>query len=407
MVNLTSLLQAKNLKEFVGQNHIIGKDKPLYKLIEQKEIPHLFFFGKPGTGKTTLAKIISKEINTDFYHFNATTLKVDELRTVFKRYENTLIKPLVFIDEVHRLSKNQQEVLLPIMEDYQITIIGASTENPYHSLTSAIRSRSFLFEFLSHTKDDLLQLIERALLILPSLKINQEAKEFLISSSFGDARAMLNLLDFSYKADSHITLEVLKDLRQINLKDGVSSKDTHYDLASAMIKSIRGSDIDASIYYLARLIDGGENIDFITRRLVISASEDIGNANPNALNLAVSTQISANKIGLPEARIILAQCVVYLASSPKSNSSYLAINKALQDISNGHIMQIPEHIKDNAVGYIYPHNFGGWCDQKYLEKSVKYYESSMIGFEKTLDEWVDKITSTNPSKTKKPKGENK
>ncbi len=393
MVNLTNLLDAKTLDDFVGQSHIIGINKPLYKLIEKKELPHLFFYGKPGTGKTTLAKIIAKLINTDFYQFNATTLKVDDLRVVFKRYENSLIKPLIFIDEVHRLSKNQQEVLLPIMEEYKIIIIGASTENPYHTLTSAIRSRGFLFEFLPHSKEDLKILLNKALKLLDDVNINEEAINYLIQSSIGDARALLNLLDFAYKVDKNISLELLKDLRQTSLKDGMSSKDSHYDLASAMIKSIRGSDIDASIYYLARLIDGGENIDFITRRLVISASEDIGNANPNALNLAVSTQISAKQIGYPEARIILAQCVVYLASSPKSNSSYMAINKALQEIQNGNIMEIPKNIKDNAIGYKYPHDYNGWCQQKYLEKDTIYYKTNQIGFEKTLFEWVNKIKS--------------
>ncbi len=393
MVNLTNLLNTNTLDDFVGQSHIIGIDKPLYKLIEKKEIPHLFFYGKPGTGKTTLAKIIAKRINTDFYQFNATTLKIDDLRVVFKRYENALLRPLIFIDEVHRLSKNQQEVLLPIMEEYKIIIIGASTENPYHTLTNAIRSRSFLFEFLPHSKEDLKILLHKALTLLEDVNMDEDATEYLLQSSIGDARAMLNLLDFAYKVNINISIEILKDLRQTSLKDGISSKDSHYDLASAMIKSIRGSDIDATLYYLARLIDGGENIDFITRRLVISASEDIGNANPNALNLAVSTQISAKQIGYPEARIILAQCAVYLASSPKSNSSYLAINQALQEIENGNIMAIPNHIKDNALGYKYPHDFGGWCSQKYLEKEIQYYKTKQIGFEKTLDEWVNKIKS--------------
>ncbi len=391
MVNLTNLLNPKTLDDFIGQSHIIGKDKPLYKLLEKKEIPHLFFYGKPGTGKTTLAKIIAKHINTDFYHFNATTLKVDDLRVVFKRYENTLIKPLIFIDEVHRLSKNQQEVLLPVMEDYNVIIIGASTENPYHTLTSAIRSRSFLFKFLPHSKQDLTILLNKALKLLSDVLIDEDAKEYLLVSSIGDARAMLNLLDFAYKVDTNISPETLKNLRQTSLKDGMSSKDSHYDLASAMIKSIRGSDIDAALYYLARLIDGGENIDFITRRLVISASEDIGNANPNALNLAVSTQISSKQIGYPEARIILAQCVVYLASSPKSNSSYLAINHALQDIQNGKILSIPQNIRDHAVGYKYPHDYNGWCPQQYITENLKYYNTHQIGFEKTLFEWINKI----------------
>jgi len=235
--------------------------------------------------------------------------------------------------------------------------------------------------------------LDKALRLLDDVSIDDDAMEYLIKSSIGDARAMLNLLDFGYRCGKNIALETLKELRQNPIKDGMSSKDSHYDLASALIKSIRGSDIDGSIYYLARLIDGRENIDFITRRLVISASEDIGNANPNALNIAVSTQVSANKIGFPEARIILAQCVVYLASSPKSNSSYLAINKALELLSSGNIMAIPNHIKDGGFGYKYPHDFGGWCEQQYLEKKVRFYESSQIGFEKTLLEWNDKIKS--------------
>jgi putative ATPase len=387
---LSNILRPKNIDDFIGQDDIIGKDKALYKLLIKKEVPHLFFYGKPGTGKTTLAKIIANRIGSDYFYFNATSIKVEDLRRVFNKYSNSLIKPTLFIDEVHRLSKNQQEVLLPIMENYDAIIIGASTENPFYTLTSAIRSRSFLYEFKPLSKDNLKQIIKKAKDLL-GCKIEFKEEQYLIDSSNGDARAMLNLIDYSFKIDQEIKIETLIQLRDRSLNDGVSSSDTHYDLASAMIKSLRGSDVDAALYYLARLIDGAEQVEFIARRLVIFASEDIGNANPNALNLAVNTMTAVSKIGYPEARIILSQCVVYLASSPKSNSSYKAINKVLQQIKDGKILQIPEHIKDSAVGYKYPHDFGGWVEQNYLMQNLNIYNSNSIGFEKTLDEWMLKI----------------
>ena len=390
MLDLASKLRPTNLDNFVGQSHIISKDKALYKLIKQKDIPHLFFYGKPGTGKTTLAKIIAKEIDTDYYYFNATSLKIEELRKVFDRYKNALIKPLIFIDEVHRLSKNQQEVLLPIMESYSAIIIGASTENPFFTLTSAIRSRSFTYEFKAFTKDEMIKILDIAFKDL-DINIEKDASEYLINSSSGDARAMLTLLNFSYKVSKNITISLLKELRENVIGDGVSSSDTHYDLASAMIKSIRGSNVDAALYYLSRLINGGESVDFITRRLVIFASEDIGNANPNALNLAVSTMNACNKIGYPESRIILGQCIIYLASSPKSNSAYKAINKALQSVKEGLILDIPKHLDSQHIGYLYPHDFGGYVEQEYLSKNISLYESNNIGFEKTLNEWLNKI----------------
>ncbi len=394
MIDLSNKYRPQTLEEFVGQTHIIGKDKALYKLIKQKDIPHLFFYGKPGTGKTTLAKIIAKELGSDYYYFNATTIKVEDLRKVFDRYKDSFIKPLIFIDEVHRLSKNQQEVLLPIMESYSAKIIGASTENPFFTLTSAIRSRSFTYEFLAFTYEDM----ERILLKVEkdfNIVLDKEVKDYLIYSSSGDARAMLTLLNFAYKVDTNISLNILKELRANVIGDGVSSSSTHYDLASAMIKSIRGSDIDAALYYMARLIEGGESVDFITRRLVILASEDIGNANPNALNLATSTMLACNKIGYPEARIILGQCVIYLASSPKSNSSYNAINKAIKTIKDGNILDIPKHLDSLHIGYKYPHDFGGYVVQEYLKKDLNLYQTLEIGFEKTLNEWINKIKGNN------------
>ncbi|MEV9616057.1 replication-associated recombination protein A [Aliarcobacter butzleri] len=390
MIDLSNKLRPTNLETFVGQSHIISKDKALYKLIKQKDIPHLFFYGKPGTGKTTLAKIIAKEIGTDYYYFNATSIKVEDLRKVFDKYKGALIKPLIFIDEVHRLSKNQQEVLLPIMENYDAIIIGASTENPFFTLTNAIRSRSFLYEFKPFKKDEMNKILYIALKDI-DINISDEAKEYLIISSSGDARAMLTLLNFSYKVSKDINIDLLKELRENVIGDGVSSSDTHYDLASAMIKSLRGSNIDAALYYMARLINGGESVDFITRRLVIFASEDIGNANPNALNLAVNTMMACNKIGYPESRIMLSQCAIYLASSPKSNSAYKAINKALEQIKNGKILDIPKHLDSQHIGYLYPHDFGGYIEQEYLKEDLNLYQSSNIGFEKTLNDWVEKI----------------
>ncbi|QKF80688.1 replication-associated recombination protein A [Halarcobacter ebronensis] len=390
MNDLSNILRPKNLEEFIGQKHIVGQNSSLYKLIKKKEIPHLFFYGKPGTGKTSLAKIIAKEINSDYFYFNATTIKVEDLRKVFSKYTNSLIKPIVFIDEVHRLSKNQQEVLLPIMENYEAIIIGASTENPFFTLTSAIRSRSFLYEFRAFTKDELEIVLKKAENYI-NFEIDTEAREYLILSSSGDARAMLNLLNFAVKIDSKITIEILKELRSNPIGDGVSSKDSHYDLASAMIKSIRGSDVDAALYYMARLIDGGESVEFITRRLVIHASEDIGNANPNALNMAVNTMIATSKIGYPESRIILAQCIIYLTSCPKSNSSYMGIAKALNEVENGKILEIPKHLRDRHIGYKYPHDYGGWVKQEYLKENLRFYESKDIGYEKTLNDWIKRI----------------
>jgi putative ATPase len=395
MDDFSKIFRPKKIEDVIGQTHLCSSDSAFYKLLKSKSIPHSFFFGPPGSGKTTMAKIIATELDAPFYSMDATSLKVEQFRKIFSNHKNSLIKPLIFVDEVHRLSKTQQEVLLIPMENNEAIIIGASTENPYFSLTAGIRSRSMLFEFNSLSSSELEKLLLRVQNDI-GFSIDDDAKEYLISSSAGDSRALLNLLEFAVKVDNHITLDTLKSLRPTMLKDGVSSDDTHYNLASAMIKSIRGSDIDASLYYLARLIDGGESPEFIARRLVILSSEDIGNANPNALNLATSTMLSVSKIGYPESRIILAQCVVYLASSPKSNSSYKAINAVQKYVKHEQKLKVPNHLKSpTPTGYLYPHDYGGWVEQDYLEKDLYFYDSSGIGFEKTLDEWIKKIKKEN------------
>jgi putative ATPase len=378
------------LDDVIGQEHLLAKGEVLRTLIEKRKLLHSFFYGPPGCGKTTLARIIAKVLKAPFYELNATTLKVEDLRKIFKTYTNALEKPLIFIDEVHRLSKNQQEVLLPFMENHSALIIGASTENPYYSLTSAMRSRSHLFELKHVNKKALREQLDK-IVEKEVIHIDDESKAFLVSSSSGDVRAMLNLLESAVALGSEVTLEKLKSIRPYALQAGSSEADSHYDLASAMIKSIRGSDIDASIYYLARLVNGGEPAEFIARRLCILASEDIGNANPHALNLASSTLNIVKMIGYPEARISLSQLVIYLASSPKSNAAYMAINSALKAIQDGEIHPIPANIKHDKVNYLYPHNYGGWVEQSYISKNMKFYKSSKMGFEKTLDEWVRKI----------------
>jgi hypothetical protein len=377
----------QSLDEICGQTEVVGVFR---KFIAARKIPHSVFYGLAGCGKTSFARVVAKAMEYDFYEFDGGNIKIEDFRKILKSHENALNKPLFFIDEIHRLSKTQQEALLVPMENYAAIVIGASTENPFFTLSSGIRSRCMLFEFKPLNNGDLDALIDRV-----SQKINFEieprAREYLIKSSGGDARSLLNLLEFAVQLDSKITLENLKILRANAVSEGVSEDDVHYGLASAFIKSLRGSDENAAIYYLARLIDAGESADFIARRMAIFASEDVGNANPNALNLAVNTLNAVQKIGFPEARIILAQCAVYLACSPKSNSSYEAINAALRYVQNEPPLPVPPYLINSAPekkDYLYPHDFGGWVEQKYLSKPLKFYESKKIGFEKTLDEWL-------------------
>ena len=391
-MDFTYLLRPQSFDDMVGQEHLTDRDAPLRILCEKDALGHSFFYGPAGVGKTSLAHIVASVMGMPFYEMNATSIKVEDLRKIFKKHINTLQKPLIFIDEVHRLSKNQQEVLLPVMENNSVLVIGASTENPFFSLTSAIRSRSMLFELKPITPEALQKLLDRAIK-KGALQVDTEAQTYLIASSGGDARAMLKLLEFASAVNKNVTLALLKSLRPNALQAGSSEAGVHYDLASALIKSIRGSDPDAAIYYLARLIEGGESADFIARRLVILASEDIGNANPQALTLTTSALTSVKQIGYPEARIILAQAVIYLCASPKSNSAYSAINKALNAVKNGEILEIPKHITQQNEGYLYPHDFGGYVKQDYLQKKLYFVDLKEIGYEKKMKDWLEILYS--------------
>lgn len=391
-MNLSVKFRPNKIDQMVGHDDI----RDIFiKFIENKNIPHSLFFGSAGSGKTTMAKIIAKQMEYEFFELDGANLKSEDIRKIITKFEGSFYLPLIFIDEFHRLSKTQQETLLIPMEEKKCIIIGATTENPKFTVSSGIRSRMMIFEFKPLSYDDLEKLLSD---IQKSIyfQINQDAKEYLISSSSGDARSMLNLLEYALSVDKNISLKTLKTLRCSSFSEGSSSKDTHYNLISAMIKSLRGSDVDAAIYYLARLITAGEDPQFLARRMVIFASEDIGNANPNALNIATNTMLAVSKIGYPEARIILSQCAVYLANSPKSNSSYKAINLALDYIAKNPALPVPSYLINTDPAkkdYLYPHDFGGWVEQKYMQKDIKFYHSSGIGFEQTLDDWLSKIKS--------------
>lgn len=388
--HFTDIFRPKNLSEFIGQKHILNSNSFLMKAIQNKNLPHLFLYGTAGIGKTTLAYIIATELEYDFFNLNATTLSVKEIREIVDRYENSFEKPLIFIDEIHRLSKRQQEVLLPIMEFNRAIIIGASTDNLYFSMTDAIKSRGILLKLHSLKRNDLNILLDRVIEKF-SLVIDKNTREYLLDVNSGDARSLLIHIELAYQISPNIDLSILKSIKNSNSKlskveDSVSS------LISALIKSIRGTDLDASIYYLILLIEKGEKADYIARRLVILASEDIGNANPNALNLAVNTLTAVKEIGYPEAKIILSQCVIFLASCPKSNSVGLTIDNVYNSLDKD-VLQVPHNIKKSSTSYKNPHYYGGFLNQQYLQKKLELVKFKPIGFEKTLLEWIAKIKS--------------
>ncbi len=406
-------LRPATLENFYGQEHLTGKGKILRELIEQDKIKSLILYGPPGTGKSLIAYIITKMTNARFASINAVLSNVTELRDLIKQAQHYLKqnkeRTILFIDEIHRFNKAQQDALLPSVENGDITLIGITTQNPFFSIVPALQSRSHIFEFKSLDKDALNQILNYALtekkdgLGNYNIEFEKNIREQFIKKAAGDGRKLLNFLEMAFiliskntaKGKMLITEKIAQQVFQQQFTRYDKDGDFHFDIISAFIKSVRGSNPDAAIYYLARMLEGGEDILFIARRLIILASEDIGNADPLALILAESCFSAIHQIGMPEARIILAQTTTYLAAALKSNASYLAIDKAIGDIKNGEILEIPNHLKDSSYksakklghgkGYKYPHDFPfHFVKQEYIKKIKKYYAPTELGYEKKI-----------------------
>jgi len=396
-------MRPKTLEEYVGQEHVIGPGKLLYRTIKADRLSSIILFGPPGCGKTSLAKVISETTKYKFYKINAVTAGVSDIKRVVEETRNYMMNPtgksILFIDEIHRFNKLQQDALLPYVENGTIILIGATTENPYFEVNKALISRSMVIKLNPLTEEDIYKILKNALerkdgLGEYSIKIEDSTLRKIADISNGDVRTALNGLEIAVLTTSmsldgyiHITDEVIKNSIQNRKAIFDKNGDTHYDNISAFIKSMRGSDPDATLLYLARALNGGEDPVFLARRIVICASEDVGLADPQALVIATSAMQAVNMIGMPEARIILAEAAVYVANCKKSNATYLGINKALEDVANSDTGEIPMHIRNAPIekmrklgyneGYLYPHDYPGhWVEQQYLpDKMVgtKYY----------------------------------
>ena len=396
-------MRPKTLEEYVGQEHVIGPGKLLYRTIKADRLSSIILFGPPGCGKTSLAKVISETTKYKFYKINAVTAGVADIKRVVEETRNYMMNPtgksILFIDEIHRFNKLQQDALLPYVENGTIILIGATTENPYFEVNKALISRSMVIKLNPLTEEDIYKILKNALerkdgLGEYSIKIEDSTLRKIADISNGDVRTALNGLEIAVLTTSmssdgyiHITDEVIKNSIQNRKAIFDKNGDTHYDNISAFIKSMRGSDPDATLLYLARALNGGEDPVFLARRIVICASEDVGLADPQALVIATSAMQAVNMIGMPEARIILAEAAVYVANCKKSNATYLGINKALENVANSDTGEIPMHIRNAPIekmrelgyneGYLYPHDYPGhWVEQQYLpDKMVgtKYY----------------------------------
>lgn len=419
---LASRMRPSGLEEVAGQEHIVGKGKLLYRAIKADKISSVIFYGPPGTGKTTLAKVIANTTSAEFKQINATSSGKKDMEAAVEEAKNNLgmygKKTILFIDEIHRFNKGQQDYLLPYVEDGTIILIGATTENPYFEVNSALISRSIVFELKPLDREDIKKLLQRALtdkekgLGAYQVQAEEEALDFLADMANGDARSALNAIelgvlttDRSEDGKIHITLAVASECIQKRVLKYDKQGDNHYDVISAFIKSMRGSDPDAAVYYLARMLYSGEDIKFIARRIMICAAEDVSNADPNALVVAVSASLAVERLGMPEARIVLAQAAAYVACAPKSNSAIMAVDKALDMVKEKKTPGVPAHLKDahykgaaklgHGLGYLYAHDFENhYVEQQYLPDELKdevFYNPSENGYEKQIQEYLKRI----------------
>ncbi len=416
---LSARMRPCSLEEFVGQKHILGNGKLLTRAIEADRISSLILYGPPGVGKTTLALCISQKTQSHFERINAVASSVDEMRKILASAQNRRTtsgrKTILFIDEIHRFNKAQQDVLMPDIEEGNIILIGATAVNPFFAMVSPLLSRSLIFELQSLSRDDLMVLMRRALadkergLGAFDVKMDDRALEFLSTISDGDGRKALNALEVAVlttpkiqDGSIHITSAIAAESIQKKQVNYDGDGDAHYDTSSAFIKSMRGSDADAALYWMAKMIYAGEDPRFIARRIVICAAEDVGNADPQALILANAAFQAAEFIGLPEARIILAQAAVYVACAPKSNAVYLAIDRALADLKEQRTNAVPVHLKDGhykgaaqlgrGAGYKYAHDYPQhYVEQEYMPHEAVYYEPTLQGYEAKIKERMDKL----------------
>lgn len=419
---LASRMRPVSLDEVVGQKHIVGKDKLLYRAIQADQLGSIIFYGPPGTGKTTLAKVIAHTTSANFQQINATVAGKKDMEEVVKEAKDALgmygKKTILFVDEIHRFNKSQQDYLLPFVEDGTLILIGATTENPYFEVNGALISRSQIFELKPLEKEDIKELLSRAVCDQErgmgsyQAVVEEDALEFLSDVANGDARAALNAMELGILTTErgsdgkiHINLSVAEECIQKRVVRYDKDGDNHYDTISAFIKSMRGSDPDAAVYYLARMLYAGEDIKFIARRIMICAAEDVGNADPQALTVAVSAAQAVERIGMPEAQIILSQAVLYVAAAPKSNSAVMAISEAMEAVKTGKTMPVPVHLQDkhykgaeklgHGAGYRYPHDYPNhYTKQQYLPDGMEgrcFYHPSDQGYEKTITQHLKHI----------------